>query len=734
MNNPRVTKIIFKGIVQGVGFRPTIYRIATSMHAKGYVLNKGSEVEVVVDVDPDQFIEQVRKHLPSLAVISSVEKEHIEKKLDSFKIIKSKQGTHQSLIPVDTAICEDCLKELFEKHNRRYHYPFINCTVCGARYSLITNVPYDRKYTAMKPFHLCNDCTKEYTDPTDRRFHAQTISCSKCGPTYILYDQEKNKINTDNPVRFFADKIENGSIGVIKSWGGMHLCCTLDQIKRFRKWYHRPQKAFAVMVKSIKDAETYATIKDKERNLLMLSARPIVLVEKRNHELVSPGLESIGLFLPYTAIQYLLFSYLNTNALIMTSANIPGEPMIINNDEAFSLGADYYLLHNRQIPNRIDDTVVKTWENHTFFIRKSRGYVPDPIKIDYTYQIISVGAGQNVYGALSAHQQLFLTQYLGDDTSSETLDFLYRALHHLTDLLIDDKKLHAVIMDSHPGYQTRRVAQMLSEEYETILHDVQHHWAHAASLLVDNKVDEGIVLALDGLGYGDDGTMWGGEILNVDFMDFQRVGHLKPIRLLGGDKATEDPRRLVYAIFSEFEEKPFFSDNQAEIFDRMLPSAPLSSSMGRILDALACYLGICCKRTYDGEPAMKLERYLAKGKSKYPFDVAVSHGEIDTIDLFKQLHERQIFPLNEQEKADIAYSFVESMIKAMCEVAIVAAEKNKVTHIGLTGGVSYNIPITDMVAERVRKAGYQLLVHQNIPNGDGGIAIGQNVIGSRLLK
>jgi len=734
MKNSKVTKIIFKGIVQGVGFRPTIYRVATSMHAKGYVLNKGSEVEVVVDVEPDRFIEQVRKHLPSLAKISSVETEHIEKKLDDFKIIKSKQGTHQSLIPVDTAICDDCLKELFEKQNRRYHYPFINCTVCGARYSLIADVPYDRKYTAMKPFHLCNDCTKEYTTPVDRRFHAQTISCPKCGPTYTLYNQEKNKVKTDNPIKYFAEKIDHGNIGVIKSWGGMHLCCTLDQIKRFRSWYHRSQKAFAVMVRSIKDAEDYAAITDKEKKLLTSSARPIVLVKKHDHELISPGLDSIGLFLPYTAIQHLLFSFLETNALIMTSANIPGEPMIIKNSEAFSLGADYYLLHNRKIPNRTDDTVMKTWKDHTFFIRKSRGYVPDPIKIDYSDQIISVGAGQNVYGALSAHQQLFLTQYLGDDTSYETLEFLHHSLHHLIDLLIDNQQVDAVVMDSHPGYQTRRIAQILSEEYKTRLLDVQHHWAHAASLLVDNKVDKGIVLALDGLGYGNDGTMWGGEILNLDFKDFQRIGHLKPIRLLGGDKATEDPRRLVYAIFSEFGKKPFFSDDEAKIFDRMLSAAPLSSSMGRILDALACYLDICCRRTYDGEPAMKLERYLTRGTSKYPFDVSISHGIIDTIDLFKQLHERQDLPFNKQRKADIAYSFVESVIKAMCQVAISAADENQINHIGLTGGVSYNIPITDMVAEQVKKAGYHLLAHQNIPNGDGGIAIGQNVIGSHLLK
>ena len=734
MNKSIITKIIFKGIVQGVGFRPTIYRVATSMKARGYVLNKGSEVEVVADIDPDQFIKEVKKHLPSLAVISSVETEQINEQVDTFKIINSEEGTHQSLIPVDNAICDDCLRELFEKKNRRYHYPFINCTICGARYSLITNVPYDRKYTAMHPFPMCKECVKEYTNPSNRRFHAQTISCPTCGPIYTLYDQQRKKVTTDNPIRYFSEKIDQGNIGVIKSWGGMHICCTLDEIDRFRSWYHRPQKAFAIMVRSIEEAETYATITDQEKTLLTSPSRPIVLVKKHDYEHVSPGLDSIGLFFPYSSIQHLLFSYLNSNALIMTSANIPGEPMIIENDEAFSLKADFYLLHNRQIPNRIDDTVIKTWKDHTFFLRKSRGFVPDPIQVNYSHQILSVGAGQNVYGALSAYKKLFLTQYLGDDTSYETLEFLYKSLHHFIDLLIDNQQIDAVIMDSHPGYQTRKIAKKLSEEYDTILLDVQHHWAHAASLLVDNKVDKGVILTLDGLGYGNDGTMWGGEILQIDFENFHRVGHLKPIRLLGGDKATEDPRRLIYAIFSSFGERPLFSKDQADVFDRMLSSAPLSSSMGRILDALACYLDICCRRTYDGEPAMKLERYLSKGTSRYEFDVSIVHGEIDTIDMFKQLHDLNVFPLDEQKKADIAFSFVESIIKAMTKVAIAVADKQQINHIGLTGGVSYNIPITEMVAKEIKDAGYDLLVHQNIPNGDGGIAVGQNVIGSHLIE
>jgi hydrogenase maturation protein HypF len=734
MSKTKVTKIIFKGIVQGVGFRPTIYRVAKMMNAKGYVLNKGSEVEVIIDVNPDHFIHQVKNHLPTISSIESVEIQHTLQDIQPFQIIKSENGTHQSLIPTDTAICDDCLKELNDKNNRRYFYPFINCTVCGARYSLITNVPYDRKHTSMNRFSLCCECEHDYSDVNNRRFHAQTISCSSCGPNYSLYNDEKRKISTENPIKEFSQRIDEGFIGVIKSWGGMHLCCRLDEINRFRRWYHRPQKPFAIMVRSINYISDYATISDQEKKLLTSKARPIVLVKKQNLEEISPGLNSVGLFLPYSAVHHILFSYLHTDAVIMTSANIPGEPMIIKNNEVFTLNADYYLLHNRDIPNRTDDTVLKTWKNHTFFLRKSRGYIPDSIDVDYNSQIISVGAGQNVYGALSSNKKLFLTPYLGDDSSYETLEFLKKTLLHFVDLLIDNESIDAVVMDKHPSYQTRKIAYYFSEKYDTDLFEVQHHWAHAASLLVDNQVDEGVVLTLDGVGYGEDGTMWGGEILQVDFESYKRVGHLKSIRLLGGDKATQDPRRLVYAIFKSFGEELFFNNIQSSIFNKIIDSAPLSSSMGRILDALACYLDICCKRTYDGEPAMKLERYLERGKPSYTFDVSIKNGVIDTIDLFRQLHELNFVPYDEKQRADIIFSFVQSIIKGMGKIAIEYADRHQIKNIGLTGGVSYNLPITDMVYNEINKAGFSFLVHNRIPNGDGGIAIGQNVIGNYLLN
>ena len=401
-------KLIFKGVVQGVGFRPTIYRVAIRLGLKGYVLNTGSEVEVVVDRDIDRFIDELKKELPHIAHITAIIKEPDKRTFSDFRILHSKKGEKKSQIPPDIATCDDCRAEMFDPGNRRYLFPFTNCTVCGARFSLITDVPYDRERTSMKKFPLCADCTREYKDSSNRRYHAQTISCPRCGPRYYLYDRNKKEVESKEPIQRFAQYLDQGKIGVIKSWGGMHLCCVLDELPRFREWYKRPQKAFAIMVRDVKTAESFGDITDEERNLLLSDKRPIVLVKKKKAELVSPGLDTIGMYLPYTGLHHVLFSSLAADALVMTSANIPGEPMLASNDEVFSLKADYYLLHDRDIPNRIDDSVVRLWHGNPFFLRKSRGFVPDALPVPYDARVVSVGAGENICGALSTDKKIFL--------------------------------------------------------------------------------------------------------------------------------------------------------------------------------------------------------------------------------------------------------------------------------------------------------------------------------------
>lgn len=721
-------KIIFKGVVQGVGFRPTIYRVATRLGLKGYVLNTGSEVEVVVDRDVDRFIDEVKKGLPRIAHITEIIRESDERTFSDFRILHSKKGEKKSQIPPDIATCDECRAEMLDPANRRYLFPFTNCTVCGARFSLITDVPYDRERTSMEKFPLCTDCTKEYKDPHNRRYHAQTISCPRCGPVYHLFDCNKKDLGTTEAIQRFAKYLDKGKIGVVKSWGGMHLCCVLEQLPRFREWYKRPQKAFAIMVRDVKTAESFGDITDDEHNLLLSDKRPIVLVKKKKAELVSPGLDTIGMYLPYTGLHHALFSFLTADALVMTSANIPGGPMLTGNDEVFSLKADYYLLHNRGIPNRIDDSVVRLWRGNRFFLRKSRGFVPDALPVPYDARVLSVGAGENICGALSTDKKIFCTQYVGNSKYYGTVEFLEESLRHLMRLFLKDERLDVVAMDRHPMYESRTVAKKIADEHRVPVVEVQHHWAHAASLLVDRKIDESVVLVLDGLGYGEDGNFWGGEVLKASFDAFKRVGHLEYLPLIGGDQATRDPRRLVYALFRQTGKEMPFTASEGEILEKLVRHAPLSSSLGRYLDALACHLGICTTRTYSGEPAMKLERYLAAGSPRYPLRVTVKDGVVGVRDVFWQLDEQLRRPLSETDTADAVVSLVKAIVDALTDIAIAHAKQSGIQTIGLTGGVSYDVPITEMVSQRVVDARLEFLVHRNVPNGDGGIAVGQNAI------
>jgi len=726
-------KFIFKGIVQGVGFRPTIYRIAKQLNLKGYVLNKGSEVEVVINEKDNEFLYKLYKNLPELAKITDIKKEFDTRSFNDFKILKSKEGHRESLIPPDVGICKNCIKELINKTDRRYHFPFTNCTICGARYSLINNVPYDRERTSMKNFKLCDKCNNEYINPLNRRYHAQTISCPDCGPKYRLFSKKNNEITDKNIIKYFSKSIDAGKIGIIKSWGGMHICCKVDKINEFRNWYKRPQKSFAVMVKNIETAKKYGRITKYEEELLLSNKKPIILVNKKNLEEISPGLNTIGLYLPYTALHHILFSYLKSEALIMTSANLPGEPMIINNEEVFNLGADLYLLHNREIPNRIDDSVLRTWKNNIFFLRKSRGYVPDPIKIPYNKSIISWGAGENICGAISNNNQLFMTQYIGNSEYYSTLNFLEESINHLMNLIMEKKDIDGIAIDLHPGYNSRKLGEKFSEDYSAPIYEIQHHWAHGASLLIDNNLDEGIILTLDGLGYGDDGTFWGGEILYCNYNNYKRLGNLEYIPLLGGDKATKDPRRLVYAIMKNFDKELYYNETEKNILNKLINKSPKTSSFGRFLDAISCYLDICCKRTYNGEPAMKLEKYLNNGKLKYSFDIEIKNDTVGIIDLFRQVSNIIKHPITDRKKADISYSMVKSVIDALFEIIMKNVDYYNLKNIGLTGGVSYNIPIIKMVEDNIKRNNLNLILHNNIPNGDGGISIGQNIIVGNLL-
>lgn len=714
-------RITIKGIVQGVGFRPAVYRTATSLGLRGCVWNNGADVIVDVD-DADAFMNGFMENVPPLASIESVDIVDLPVDAEGFTIVPSSNGSGGVGIPTDTAICGNCLNDM--KEGRRKGYEFTSCTDCGARFTLLSGIPYDRSNTSMNEFGMCDRCVSEYNDPKDRRFHHQTICCLDCGPRYRLLDNSGDPIGGD-PVDGFASVLNSGGIGIAKSWGGMHICAVPDIITKLRGWYGRPQKPFALMVRDIKSIYKYAEPNDDEIGQLTSVHRPIVLLDKivsNMTEALAPGLDNIGVFLPYTGMQHSLFDHLDRDALIMTSANLPGEPMLLNDDDVMELNADAYLLHDQRIINRADDSVLRVNNGNVSFIRRSRGHVPSPIPFSGNACAIGLGAQENLTSSIAYNGMMHSTQHIGDGDSLGVIEYLESSIRSLTNMLGCTPEMVAV--DLHPGYSNRPLGRILSTEYECDIIEVQHHWAHAASLFVDNGIDHGIILSVDGTGYGDDGNAWGGEVMECDLHGYKRVAHLQNIPLLGSEKALYDLRRLKFAVdmINGVENNTFTSD-ESDILRKLSKKSIMTSSFGRLLDTLAFTLGVCSKRTYDGEPAMKMEPLLARGKYIEGFETKTINGEIMTADLFSRIDAKM-------KKEDVAYSIVRNVMKNMVESACDVSNDT----IGITGGVSYNGTIVRMFSELVMENGREAIFHNRIPNGDGGISIGQAAIASEMIR
>ena len=719
-------RIIIGGTVQGVGFRPTVQRVAVSLGLNGRVWNDGSRVMIDVD-DAITLKDALLKQLPPLAKIESLE--IVDRPMPDckgFSIVQSENRSRGVSIPTDTAVCDECLKEM-RSEGRRKGYAFTTCTNCGARFTLLSSLPYDREKTAMSEFPMCDSCRKEYTDINDRRFHHQTACCPECGPKYRLTDRNGNEILGD-PIPKFAEMIDSGKIGIAKSWGGMHICCLPERIGELRKAYHRPQKPFAIMVNDLETAERFVYLTEKERELLTSPNRPIVLAEKKDEGLcegLAPGLDNIGIFLPYTGMQHILFDCLAHDALIMTSANIPGEPMILRDEDVLEeLTADCYLFHDQRIINRADDSVVRAYGDRILFIRKSRGFIPSYLTTRSDVCTVGIGAQENLSGTVAAYGRMYSTQYIGNGESLNVAEYLETATDSFIDLLGCTPQ--AIAMDLHPAYVNRKYGKKLSERYNAPIFEIQHHWAHAASLLVENDLDEAVVLTLDGTGHGTDGNAWGGEVLRSSLDSYERIAHLQYIPLIGGEKAVTDPVRLKFAI-DEINgvDSGIVAETNANVYRKMIGKSIGTSAMGRFLDALAVTLDICRQRTYDGEPAMKTEPYLAKGKYIEGFETSTVSGVIGTAHLVRDMPKGS--------KADIAYSMTKTIIDELVNDACDDAMKKGIDFIGLTGGVSYSAPICRMVEESVKARGMNFIMHDKVPCGDGGISVGQAAIAQHLL-
>ncbi|AIF68758.1 hydrogenase expression protein [Palaeococcus pacificus DY20341] len=752
-----------EGIVQGVGFRPFVYRIAHEHDLKGYVKNLGDAgVEIVVEGkerDINAFLHDLKYKTPPLSKVERIKKKEIPLQgFDTFYIEKSSAGGGggDSIIPPDVSICEDCIKELFDPNDKRYMYPFIVCTNCGPRFTIIEDLPYDRVNTTMKEFDMCDFCESEYTDPLNRRYHAEPVCCPVCGPRYMLFDRDGRELSGD-PIKRTAELIDKGYIVAIKGIGGIHIACDAtneEAVEELRRRILRPQQPFALMAKDLETIEQFAVVREDEKEELLSYRKPIVALQKKEPftlpESLAPNLHTIGVMLPYSGIHYLLFHYSKSPVYVMTSANYPGLPMVKDNDKAFEELkdlADYFLLHNRKILNRTDDSVIRFVDGKRAVIRRSRGFVPLPIDIPFEFNGLALGAELlNAFG-FAKNGRIYPSQYIGNTSKLEILEFMRQAIAHFKKLL-RVKSLELVIADLHPLYNTTKLAMEIANEENVELLQVQHHYAHIASVMAENKLDEIVGIALDGVGYGVDGKTWGGEIIYMSYEDVERLAHIDYYPLPGGDLASYYPLRALMGILS----KVYDTGELRSIIEKCCPKAieslkygevefnvalnqlvrdinvSYASSTGRVLDAMAVMLNVAYRRTYEGEPAMKLESLAMRGKHDLDFRIEHNGENIMVESLFTQALESKANP------ADIAYSTHLALGRAFGELAVEKAKDFGVKNVGISGGVAYNELIVKTIRKIVEASGLKFYVTQEVPRGDNGINVGQAFLGGLYLE
>lgn len=742
-------KILTQGIVQGVGFRPYVYRLASELNLKGYVRNLGNVVEIIIEGENAQsFVERLPKELPPIAKINSMNVEAIEKHdYTDFEIIESGDSySGISVIPPDIAICDKCLSEIRNPEDRRYKYAFNACTDCGPRFTVIESVPYDRIRTSMDEFPLCDECLAEYEEPLNRRYHGEAICCSECGPEMELYEGT-HKINTDNPIKSGAQKLKEGKILAIKGIGGTHLVVDAyndKAIKKLRKRLNRPNQAFAVMCRDLESLQDYAELTEKEIETITSNKRPIVILKKNNDyafpESLSPGLHNIGVMLPYSPMHHLLFDEGDIDTYVMTSANTPGEPMMIANDEIVNGVSDYSLVHNRQILNRCDDSVIRFRNNELSFIRRSRGYTPEPYTINYDendLNVLALGPELDVTFSVAKDNIVYPSQHIGNTNKPKTLAFLKEAIENM-ERITKINEFDMIACDLHPNFFTTRLAHNLAEKYGCEVLQVQHHHAHSVALANDSAIEEMIVIAADGVGYGSDKTSWGGEILYTNIKDFERLGHLQPQLMPGGDVATRYPARMLASILNDEDLIKNYSDyfkygnvEIKNIFKQIAAGINVgkTTSTGRVLDSMAVALEICHERTYEGECSMKLESAAYYSTKDLEIPIVIENDTLNTSEILKEVVKLY---QNGEKKADVAAAGQNAIGKGLSELAISAANKKGIKEIGATGGVFYNESITNTVKNSIENEDFTFIQHKNTCAGDGSVSLGQAIIAKKL--
>jgi len=749
----RTAALVFvTGVVQGVGFRPFVYRTAAKLGLGGYVRNLGgSEVEIWVegaDGSIEKFLEALEREKPPPARLEQVVVKRVEPRgYASFTILESGAGVSaKSQIPPDIGVCDDCLREVLNSSSRWYKYPFNSCAWCGPRFSMMYAVPYDRENTAMKDFPFCSVCEREYSDPSnERRFHAQGISCPRCGPKLKLLDPSGEPIDCGDPVAEAAKLIEEGAIVAVKGVGGFHLAALASDdevVEELRRRKRRPQKPFAIMALDVKAVLKIAEPNELHLALLNSPQKPIVLVPKRVPSPVSPfvapGLSELGVMLPYTPMHYLLVSGTKDKFLIMTSGNRKGLPICKGLEALRELKgiADFFLVHNREIVNRVDDSVVRLTDGEPQLLRRSRGYAPAwfELPFDLGAEAVALGAHLDNAGAVAFENKVVPTQYVGDMDNLENAEFLLSAL----DFLVRSYRVkpQVIASDKHPNYATTELAAKLSGELGVPHVRVQHHHAHVASAMASRnlpKDSEVVGIALDGVGYGDDGMVWGGEVLLASYTGYRRVGHLEYLPLPGGDRSTLYPARIAAATLAaklgpEEALKVCFSlglerslpggVRELVLAARAFAKPPFSSSVGRFLDAVSTLLGVCNARTYEGEPAVKLEAAARGGQLVGELKLEVEDGVVLTSELFLQLLEL----IGRHSVRDLSYT-----VQVRLGEALGLVVRDKLGDLKLPAVLSGGAAVNDFIVKGLRRILRNVLLPQGIPAGDGGLAVGQVV-------
>ncbi len=735
---PQYHRILVRGTVQGVGFRPFVYRIAHACRLYGTVVNTpaGVRIEVCGDLDDlNDFYEQLREDIPPLAQIDAITIEEIPafNHLRIFQFLASTADCDtETQVPVDISMCADCHQELTDPLDRRYQYPLMNCTNCGPRYTIIRNLPYDRPATALAPFPLCEDCQAEYKDPANRRFHAEAMACPICGPQLTLTTADGKPVETDHPLREVATRIQQGQIVAVKGIGGFHIVCAADNgdaVALLRQRKRRPHKPFAVMVRNVSDAEKYGQIDGPGHALLTSPKRPVVLVPDRGRLPfeVHGELDRVGLFLPYTPLHLLLFEFLDC-PLIATSANIADEPIITDAAmlrERLGTVVDAVLDVNRQIINGCDDSVVSHVDGLTMMLRRARGYAPAAINLPapLKQRVLAVGAGLKNTIALGYGEQAILSPHIGDLDGMAAEGYFQRTIDTFKRLYNVEPEL--ILCDKHPDYMSSRWAAQQS----VALLQVQHHHAHALSAMVACGMGldtEMLAFCWDGTGYGDDGTLWGGEVLQTSYHAYQRRYHLRPLMLLGGELAIREPRRVALSLLLDYYGDQAllfdiacvrsFSNDELELLAQMHRrrlNAPLSSSIGRLFDAAAALLGICDKMTFEGQSGMLMEKY-------YDNSLDLCYG-FTLSDKIIDLQPTIAALLQEGDRRRGVTGF----INMLALLAVTIMEKEGCREALLTGGVFQNSRLVGALLKQAQHRRLQLHIPQNVPVNDGGIALGQ---------